>query len=160
MVTPGSQPPDNAGASAARALRLTLITFCVLAAASALATYLIAPAIYVRMLLGAGQPANAYAYPPIVSVAVAGIVALVGVIALGVLCRWRWLFWLLLVAFTLSVLQIPASALELAGVLPGNAPIWYAVVRMLTGALLFAIGAWMIWLYQRRGVWGLGEKRR
>lgn len=39
-------------------------------------------------------------------------------LSFGVLRRWRWTFWLILVAFLLGVLRVPASVLELTGVPP------------------------------------------
>jgi hypothetical protein len=38
--------------------------------------------------------------------------ALIVFIAAGVLRRWRWTFWLLLVAFVSGILRVPASILE------------------------------------------------
>ena len=40
------------------------------------------------------------------------------IVATGVLRRWRWMFWLILVAFLAGVIRLPASALELAGAIP------------------------------------------
>src|SRR5712664_4031011 len=37
------------------------------------------------------------------------------ILGIGVVRRWRWMFWLILVAFLIGVVRVPASALELAG---------------------------------------------
>jgi hypothetical protein len=44
------------------------------------------------------------------------------VLGVGVLRRWRWTFWLVLVAFLFGVLRVPASILELMGWLPAAGP--------------------------------------
>jgi hypothetical protein len=41
------------------------------------------------------------------------------VLGIRVVNRWRWTFWLVLVALVLGgLLRVPASALQLAGMLP------------------------------------------
>ena len=84
-------------------------------------------------------------------VALSAFMPLLGV---GVLRRWRWTFWLILVAFLFGVLRVPASALELWGVLPTAAPTWYVLCQALLGLLQFAIGLAMVAGYRRAGVWG------
>ncbi len=71
----------------------------------------------------------------------------------GVVRRWRWTFWLVLVAFILGVLRVPASVLQLAGVLPAAVPTWYALLQALLGLVQFAIGLAMLAGYRRAGVW-------
>lgn len=68
--------------------------------------------------------------------------------------RWRWTFWLILVAFLFGLLRVPASALELAGVLPAAGPTWYVLFQALVGLLQFAIGSLMVAGYRRAGAWG------
>ena len=75
-------------------------------------------------------------------------------LSVGVVRRWRWTFWLVLVAFILGVLRVPASALQLAGVLPAAIPTWYALLQALLGLVQFAIGLAMLAGYRRAGVWG------
>ena len=84
-------------------------------------------------------------------VALSAFMALLGV---GVLWRWRWTFWLILVAFLFGVLRVPASALELWGVLPTAAPTWYVLCQAILGLLQFAIGLAMVAGYRRAGLWG------
>jgi hypothetical protein len=76
------------------------------------------------------------------------------VLRLGVLRRWRWTFWLLVVAFLFGVLRVPASLLALTGALPTAGPTWYELVQALVGVLQCAIGLLMLAGYRRAGVWG------
>lgn len=84
-------------------------------------------------------------------VAVSSFVALLGV---GVVRRWRWTFWLITVAFLLGVLRVPASILQLAGLLRADDPAWYTVLQALIGLVQFAIGLAMVAGYRRGGIWG------
>ena len=45
-----------------------------------------------------------------------------GLLAVGVLRRWRWTFWLVLVAFLAGVLRVPVAILQLTGVLAAGDP--------------------------------------
>jgi hypothetical protein len=83
--------------------------------------------------------------------AVSSFVALLGI---GVLRRWRWTFWLIVIAFLLGVVRVPASILQLAGVLRADGPAWYTVLQALIGVVQFAIGLAMIAGYRRGGIWG------
>ena len=68
--------------------------------------------------------------------------------------RRRWTFWLILVAFLFVVLRVPASVLELMGVLPLAGPTWYVVFQAVLGLFQFGIGLLMLDAYRRAGVWG------
>ena len=74
-------------------------------------------------------------------------------LAIGVVRRWRWIFWLILVAFLAGVLRLPASVLELEGVLPLQGPAWYVVLQGAIGLVQFAIGLAMVRAYRRGGPW-------
>jgi hypothetical protein len=66
------------------------------------------------------------------------LAALTGFIALlviGVVRRWRWTFWLILVAFLAGVLRVPVAILQLTGVLAARGPTWYVVVQGLLGVV-------------------------
>jgi hypothetical protein len=47
----------------------------------------------------------------------------IGLLAIGVLRRWRWTFWLILVAFLAGVLRVPVAGLQLTGVLAADGPV-------------------------------------
>ena len=76
------------------------------------------------------------------------------VLAIGVIRRWRWTFWLTLVAFLAGVLRLPASVLELAGILPLQGPSWYVALQGAIGVVQFAIGIAMVKGFRRGGPWG------
>jgi hypothetical protein len=84
-----------------------------------------------------------------------GISALIALLSVGVLRRWRWTFWLILAAFLIGgALRIPASLLELAGILPPAGPAWYIVFQVLLGLVQLAVGFLMLVAYRRDGPWG------
>jgi hypothetical protein len=83
--------------------------------------------------------------------ALSGFIAL---LALSVVRRWRWTFWLVLVAFLFGVLRVPVAILQLTEILAANGPTWYVAFQGLLGVLQFAIGLAMVAGYRRAGVWG------
>jgi ABC-type transport system involved in multi-copper enzyme maturation permease subunit len=84
----------------------------------------------------------------------AALAVFIGFLAIGVVRRWRWTFWLILVAFLAGVLRVPVAALQLTGVLAADGPIWYLVFQGLLGVLQFAIGLARVAGYRRAGIWG------
>ena len=91
------------------------------------------------------------------AVEIAVLAALIGFVTLlgvGVVRRWRWTFWLVLVAFLAGVLRVPVAVLQLAGVLEADGPRWYVTFQGLLGVLQFAIGLAMVAGYRRAGIWG------
>jgi hypothetical protein len=90
-----------------------------------------------------------------IHVAFAGAIgALIVMAAIEVLRRRRWVFWLLALAFLAGALRVPASALQLAGMLPTADPPWYAVLQGVVGVVQLGIGWAMVVAYRRSGVWG------
>jgi hypothetical protein len=79
---------------------------------------------------------------------------LIGLLAVDVLRRWRWTFWLILVAFLAGVLRVPVAILQLTDFLPANVPAWYVTFQGLIGLVQLAIGLAMLAGYRRAGVWG------
>lgn len=83
------------------------------------------------------------------------ISAFILLLVVGVLRRWRWTFWLILVAFLIGgIVRVPASLLALAGVLPAAGPAWYVAFQALIGLVQVAIGLVMLAAYRRAGTWG------
>ena len=82
------------------------------------------------------------------------LVALAAVISLGVWRRWRWLFWLIVLAFLAGVLRLPATVVELHSVAPKRGPDWYLVLQAAVGVVQFVIGVLLIRGYRKAGTWG------
>jgi hypothetical protein len=59
----------------------------------------------------------------------AALSAFIGLLAVGVVRRWRWTFWLILVAFLFGVLRVPVAALQLTGVLATKTPPGMCCIR-------------------------------
>jgi hypothetical protein len=85
---------------------------------------------------------------------VGAISAFILLVAVGVARRWRWMFWLLLIAFLFGVLRVPTSILQLAGWIPSTGPVWYEMFQALIGVVQFVIGLVLVVEYRRHGVWG------
>ena len=130
---------------ATRQLQTVLISFCVLATLSLLILYPVQPALY-RPALG---PVSRHT----VALLLVALVGGEGVLIIGMLQRWRWLFWLLFMAFGASLLHLPLALLRLGGVIGGATPLWYDLVRAGVGTVQGGIAGWMIALYRRYGVW-------
>lgn len=84
----------------------------------------------------------------------AALSVLIGLLIVGVFRRWRWTFWLVLIAFFFGVFRIPASVLELAGMIPASGPAWYEVLQAVIGVIQFLIAIAMFAGYRKSGVWG------
>jgi len=75
-------------------------------------------------------------------------------VAYGVLRRWRWIFWLLVVAFLAGVLRVPTTVLELSGAIPRQAPDWYLILQAGIGLVQLVIGLLLVRGYRKGGMWG------
>jgi hypothetical protein len=125
-----------------------VLGFFVLAMTSLLGILAAAPEVYDQALrLPTGNRAVEIAF----LAALLGFITLLGI---GVLRRWRWAFWLILVAFLAGVLRVPVAVLQLTGVLTADGPRWYVTFQGLLGILQLAIGLAMVAGYRRAGVWG------
>ena len=76
------------------------------------------------------------------------------VISIGVGRRWRWIFWLILIAFAAGVLRLPISVLELTGTIALQGPAWYVALQGAIGIVQFVIALAMLRGYRRSGTWG------
>jgi hypothetical protein len=125
-----------------------VLGFFVLAMTSLLVILAAAPEVYDQALrLPTGNRAVEIAF----LAALLGFITLLGI---GVLRRWRWAFWLILVAFLAGVLRVPVAILQLTEVLTADGPRWYVTFQGLLGVLQLAIGLAMVAGYRRAGVWG------
>ncbi len=80
--------------------------------------------------------------------------ALIAGVMVGVLKRWRWIFWLLLIANLAGALRVAVSVLELVGWLPLTGPQWYVEFQAVLGAAQFVLGLVMLADYRHKGIWG------
>jgi len=115
----------------------------------------------VAILVGAPDLSDAELRPldlaglPYVRLAfLAAITGLLVLVAIGTLRRWRWTFWLVLIAFAAGVLRVPFFALQLLGVVSSEVPLWYAGLQAVIGVVQVAIAAAMVIGYRRDGPWG------
>ena len=54
---------------------------------------------------------------------------------------------------TSGVLRVPASALQLAGIVPAQGPAWYVVLQAVVGLIQFVIALMMLAGYRKAGLW-------
>ena len=139
-------------------LSAVLIAFFVLTALSALAVYLADPTIYTKVLMLESTTVDRYPLPA--TLFLIALLIFITVLIVGVLRHWRWLFWLLLIANGFSILEVPATILQLNGVIPNPYPAWYSLYRMSIAILQVGIAIWMIRIYYRYGVWGMDRKKQ
>ncbi|GHO98313.1 hypothetical protein KSF_083610 [Reticulibacter mediterranei] len=137
-------------------LQQALIAFFVFCALFIVVAYIVDPIIItdgLKLSQATGR------YPLVASAFVLLLLLLIGLMIVGIVRRWRWLFWLLLIDFTCSTLQVPAAILQLNGLLPETAPAWYILSRAGVGLLQVALACWMWWIYWHYGVWAMGRKK-
>jgi hypothetical protein len=82
------------------------------------------------------------------------IAALIAILAAGTLKRWRWAFWLILIAFAAGVVRAPVFGLQLIGLIPLDVPLWYAALQAAIGLAQLGIALAMWAGYRRGGPWG------
>ncbi len=138
-----------------RMLQSAIVAFFSSMIALLVVLYLVTPSIYLETL---GQTApSSDTHPLAVNLFFAVILLFVAVGAYGVLRGWRWVFWLAMLAFLASALEIPAGILQLVGVIPIQQPTWYVLLRMATSVVEFALGLWMLRVWRACGVWAQGR---
>lgn len=139
-------------------LEKSLITFFGLLILSLLIIFAVEPSIYTTMLSPGLATTERYPLPAILFLV--ALVAFVSILGYGVAHHWRWLFWLILVAFTGAVIQIPVEIVQLTGVLANPNPVWYGLFRAGVGVLELGFAVWMIQTYRHSGVWAMGRKKK
>jgi len=139
-------------------LSAVIIAFFVLAGLSALAVYIADPTVYAKVLMLESTTVDRYPLPA--TLFLIALLILITVLIVGVLCHWRWLFWLLLLANSFSILEVPATILQLNGVIPNPFPTWYSLYRMSIAVIQVGIAIWMIRILYKYGVWGMGKKKQ
>ena len=101
--------------------QLLVLGFFALAWISLVAILVAAPEIYDQALQL--SPGNRRLFDFAFLVALSAFIV---ILAVGVLRRWT--FWLVVVAFILGVLRVPASILQLVGLLSADGPAWYTLL--------------------------------
>jgi len=84
----------------------------------------------------------------------AALLAFLAVLGVGVVRRWRWLFWLLLLAFAVGLVRVPLAVLQLSGQLAPEGPGWYVVLQGIIGVVQSGLAYVMFAGYRRAGPWG------
>jgi hypothetical protein len=79
---------------------------------------------------------------------------LIAILVVGVFRRWRWIFWLVLVAFLFGFVRVIASVLELMDLMQAEAPAWYIELQAAIGVAQVVIAMAMIAGYRKGGAWG------
>ena len=138
-------------------LERAVIAFFILVALSLPVVYVADPEIYAQSLSLTSSSADRYPVP--VTLFLVGILVLITLLILGVVRHWRWVFWLMLVAFAGSALHIPVTLLQITDVLPSSDPLWYGLFRMGVAVVELALAIWMIQVYRHSGIWAMGRKR-
>jgi hypothetical protein len=126
-----------------------VLAFLLMAWISLVAILVAAPEVYeqrLRSLPGAQRIVEI--------VFVVALTAFILLLSIGVLRRWRWTFWLILIAFLFGVLRIPVALLQLSGQMTPDGPVWYVILQGVIGVVQVLIALAMIVGYRRSGVWG------
>jgi len=126
-----------------------VLGFLVMAWISVVAILVAAPEVYeqrLRSLPGAQRIVEI--------VFVIALTAFIVLLSIGVLRRWRWTFWLILIAFLFGVLRIPVAVLQLSGQMTPDGPVWYVILQGVLGLAQVLIAGVMVLGYRRSGVWG------
>ena len=141
-----------------RRLETVLIAFFVLAALSVLIVYFADPTIFTNVLMLESTTADKYPLPA--TLFLLALLIFITILIIGVTKHWRWLFWILLIANSFSILEVPATILQLTGVIPDPYPTWYSLYRMSVAIIQVGIAVWMVCIYFQYGVWGMGRKKQ
>lgn len=126
-----------------------MVGFFVLVWIALVAILVLSPDVYTETLRKVGRDSRAIEASFLIALS-----ALIALLVVGVFRRWRWTFWLVLIAFFFGVLRLPASALQLAGMIPASGPTWYETLQGVIGAVQLLIAIAMFAGYRKTGVWG------
>ena len=131
-------------------LQALVLGFLVMAWISVVAILVAAPEVYeqrLRSLPGAQRIVEI--------VFVIALTAFIVLLSIGVLRRWRWTFWLILIAFLFGVLRIPVAVLQLSGQMTPDGPVWYVILQGVLGLAQVLIAGVMVLGCRRSGVLGM-----
>lgn len=134
-------------------LQSVLTSFFVVVVLFAVVVFFIDPALFLQSLPFPSAPMGR----AFIALCLLAIVGLVAFLCYGVVRHWRWVFWIVLVAFGASLLELPATLLQLTNIIPLLFPLWYTLVRLGVSMIQVVIAVWMFQIYRRYGVWALGK---
>jgi hypothetical protein len=126
-----------------------VLGFFVVAWAALVVMLAVSPAVRdvtVRRMPGTGAPA--------IIGFVVGLAGFLTLLTIAVLRRWRWAFWLILVAFAAGLARVPVAVLQLSGRMTPEGPDWYVVLQGVVGMIQAAVAVAMFAGYRRSGPWG------
>jgi len=126
-----------------------VVGFFVLVWIALVAVLVLSPEVYTQTLRGVGGDSFGIEAAFLIALS-----ALIAFLVVGVFRRWHWTFWLVLIAFFFGVLRLPASALQLAGMMPASGPTWYEALQGVIGVVQFLIAIAMVAGYRKAGIWG------
>ena len=95
-----------------------------------LLTLLLAPEVYASAL-GVAPSGD----PIPIALFLAGLSSFLVLLSIGTVRRWRWMFWLIVVAFLFGILRVPVAALQLGGWMQQERPSWHAVLQAILGVV-------------------------
>jgi hypothetical protein len=84
----------------------------------------------------------------------AALLAFLVVLGIGVVRRWRWLFWLLLLAFAAGLVRAPLAVLQVSGQMAPDGPDWYVVLQGIIGVVQAGMAYAMFAGHRAAGPWG------
>jgi hypothetical protein len=130
-------------------IQLLVVGFLALAWVTLITILVLSPDVYMQALRQIGGENFGVEIPFLIVLS-----ALIAFLMIGVFRRWRWTFWVILIAFFFGVFRLPASALQLAGLVPPSGPAWYEALQGGIGLVQFLIAIAMLAGYRKAGVWG------
>jgi hypothetical protein len=129
--------------------QLLVVGFFGLVWIALIAVLVLSPEVYAQTLRGVGGDSLAIQAAFVITLS-----ALIAFLVIGVVRRWQWTFWLVLIAFFFGVLRLPVSALQLAGIMPASGPTWYEALQGVIGLVQFLIAIAMVAGCRKAGIWG------
>jgi hypothetical protein len=91
---------------------------------------------------------------PVILAFMVALLSFLTVLGIGVVRRWRWLFWPLLVAFAVGLVRVPLAVLQLSGQMAPEGPDWYVALQGVIGVVQIGLAYAMFAGYRRSGPWG------